>query len=102
MSFGTHRLSKKSGWKEASAEYPRRALLINATWVDSNVPGFMKNVQPEVKYEQAPDILHLEEHEKFVDEKGDTIVTNAQWTRFGSGHRTLARCCKWKAFAQHF
>lgn len=33
--------SKKNGWKEASSDYPRRRLLIKSSWVESNIPKFI-------------------------------------------------------------
>ena len=71
----------KNGYKSCSAEYKTRRLLINAVWVEENVPGFspdgkskvVKLVKPVKEYLHAPDILHLEDEEKFKDENGDII-----------------------------
>ena len=71
--------SAKNGYKECSAEYKSRKLLIKAVWVENNVPGFGKVEEAPIAktttkvYPPAPAILNLEEHEMFKDETGNII-----------------------------
>jgi hypothetical protein len=68
--------SVKTGYKECSAEYKSRRLLINAEWVEANVPGFgmatpaPSATPPPKVYPPAPPILELKDHEKFTDDTG--------------------------------
>ena len=70
--------SAKNGYKTCSAEYKTRRLLIHADWVEENVPGFgnkpaITKVKTSKAYPTAPEILHLEDSEKFRDEDGNVI-----------------------------
>lgn len=75
--------SKKYGWKETSSDYLRRKLLIKASWVESNVPGFIKDLNIEIpkdKYEIAPPILYLDDDEKF-NESGEIVEIEVRGER---------------------
>ena len=75
----------KSGYKECSAEYKSRRLLIKADWVEKHVPGFGAASPAPVKttaaikpvvvkaYQPAPAFLHLEDSEKFIDAAGQLV-----------------------------
>lgn len=75
--------SAKSGYKECSAEYKSRKLLIDADWVEAHVPGFGSHPpapspakiqeKPAKVYAPAPPYLVLNEDEKFKNEKGETL-----------------------------
>jgi hypothetical protein len=63
----------KVGYKECRVDYKGRKLLINADWVDTNVPGFKTPhdappaAKPAKNYQPAPPILYLDESEMFRD-----------------------------------
>ena len=83
--------SKVRGWNRLPQDsaYKVKKLLITKVWVESNVPGFIKidpksggktNV-PVNKYEDAPPLLYLEDHEQFRDEKGNIIEIEVRGER---------------------
>ena len=64
----------KSGWKSCSADYPKGKLLLKADWVYENVPKMVINKDDiKYEYEEAPNVLYLEEHEKFKDINGNIL-----------------------------
>jgi hypothetical protein len=92
--------SVKTGYKECSADYKSRRLLINAEWVEANVPGFgMATPAPSAapqktahkpaaeeptntkSYPPAPPMLELEDSEMFVDDSGKVIEIEVRGER---------------------
>ena len=63
----------KSGWKSCSADYPKGKLLLKADWVHENVPKMAVNKDVKYEYEEAPNVLHLDEEEKFKDVNGNVL-----------------------------
>ncbi len=73
--------NRKKGWIESHEKYPRAKLLLKESWVLNNVP--LMTVGGKIKYviDEAPEILELEEEEKFKDENGDKIEIEVRGDR---------------------
>jgi hypothetical protein len=63
----------KNGWKTCSQECPKGKLLLKAEWVHDNVPKMAVNKDVKYEYEEAPNVLHLDEEEKFKDINGVSL-----------------------------
>lgn len=63
----------KKGWKTCSMECPKGKLLLKAEWVHENVPKMAVNKDVKYEYEEAPNVLYLEDHEKFQDVNGVSL-----------------------------
>jgi hypothetical protein len=69
---------KNDEWVFVNEEYKKAKLLLRKRYVDKNVPKMMKDIDPNEindKYDTplAPEILELEDHEKFKDVDGNLI-----------------------------
>jgi hypothetical protein len=65
-------------WKESDKSYPKAKLFIRKKYVEENVPKMIPNASIEeinkmYDFPIAPDILELDDHEKFRDLLGNTI-----------------------------
>jgi prophage antirepressor-like protein len=81
---------KDGEWIKSNARYCRAKLFLKADYVLQNVPKMMDitetseeaTIKPQkYKYEEAPEILELEEHEKFKDENGEPIEIEVRGER---------------------
>ena len=74
--------NKKDMWIKSTINYPRAKLYLKESYVVNNVPKMMDVIKQELyKYPEAPDILELEEHEKFKDKNGKTIEIEVRGER---------------------
>ena len=65
---------KGDNWIRSTANYPRAKLFLREEYVVKNVPKMMDEVKQELyKYPEAPEILELEDTEKFKDKDGKII-----------------------------
>ena len=65
---------KTNMWIKSSEDYMKSKLLLTEEWTINNVPKMMENENKELyKYEEAPDILLLNDDEKFKDENDNII-----------------------------
>jgi hypothetical protein len=91
-------LSKKFGWKPCANQIkpPTKAvLLLLESWVIANVPKMMPE-SAETKetlydYPKAPDILHLDDNEKFKDADGVAVEIETRGERTSKGIYFLAK-----------
>jgi len=73
---------KNDIWVKSEIKYARAKLYLKEEYVVKNVPKMMDVVKQELyKYPEAPDILELEEHEKFKDKNGKTIKIEVRGER---------------------
>lgn len=69
----------KLGYRECSAEYKSRKLLIDADWVEKNVPSFGNTAspppipRPAKIYPPVPPYIALKADEKFTNEQGERL-----------------------------
>ena len=79
--------------KDQTKPANKNTLLYRYKWVTDNVPAYMKesvkkekedNGEKLYKYETAPNILELEEHEKFKDNEGNVYDIEVRGDRFVS------------------
>jgi len=73
---------KNDIWVKSEIKYARAKLYLKEEYVVKNVPKMMDVVKQELyKYLEAPEILELEEHEKFKDKNGKTIKIEVRGER---------------------
>jgi len=73
---------KKDIWIISEIKYARAKLYLKEEYVIKNVPKMMDVVKQELyKYLEAPEILELEEHEKFKDKNDKTIKIEVRGER---------------------
>jgi hypothetical protein len=73
---------KNNKWIKSTANYPRAKLYLKESYVVHQVPKFMDKVKQELyKYEEAPDILELEDEEKFKNKDGKFIEIEVRGER---------------------
>lgn len=95
-------LSKKHGWKLSTNQNKpsnkAKALLIE-DWVIENVPKMKPDsnetkeaiAESEYEYPEAPDLLRLEESEKFKDDTGESVEIETRGERTANGVYFLAK-----------
>jgi len=65
---------KNDKWIKSTMNYPRAKLYLTEEYVVKNVPKMMDKIKQELyKYPEAPEILELEDNEKFKDKNGKII-----------------------------
>lgn len=65
---------KDNKWIESSSKYAKSKLLVTRQWTKTNVPKFKDVVNgDDYEYPEAPDILELEDDEKFKDADGNVL-----------------------------
>lgn len=88
-------VNRGSNWTKSYESNTRSTLLVPKEWVDSHIPAFIskihlsRSIKTPTKskvYEYAPDILELEEHEKFRDTDGNVIDIEVR------GERDINNC----------
>ena len=73
---------KDGKWIKSTKIYQKAKLLITENWVLNNVPKFMNEItETSYQYEVAPDILDLNNDEKFKDELGNIIEIEVRGER---------------------
>ena len=78
---------KDNKWIKSTKTYQKAKLLIKEDWVLNNVPKFMNEItEISYQYEEAPDILDLNNDEKFKDEQGNIIEIEVR------GERNYNKC----------
>ena len=73
---------KKESWFKYERKYPKAKLFLTKEWVENNVPKF-KDISNDDDYEcpPAPDILELNDSEKFKDTDGNVLDIEVRGTR---------------------
>lgn len=91
-------LSKKFGWtscRHQDKPSTKGKLLLLESWVIANVPKMMSesNESKEENYEypEAPELLFLEDGEKFKDDEGNVVDIETRGTRTSKGIYFLAK-----------
>ncbi len=73
---------KNDIWIKSSVNYPRAKLYLKEEYVVKNIPKMMDVVKQELyKYEEAPEILELEDDEKFKDHNNKIIEIEVRGER---------------------
>lgn len=93
--YATH--SKRKGWTSDSQDNPSKKakLLLLESWVAKNVPKMMEDggdmEGDNREYQEAPDLLHLEDDEKFQDSDGNVVEIETRGERTHKGIYFLAK-----------
>jgi hypothetical protein len=74
---------KNNAWKESNASNKKSKLLLKKIWVETYVPKMAEAGSSEAKYdvEPAPDLLYLDDEEKFKDEDGQPLEIEVRGER---------------------
>ena len=91
--------AKRKGWSSDDQEKPckKAILLLRRNWVEKNIPRMMTGEdgggehQNGYEYPEAPDLLILEDEEKFRDHKGVTVDIETRGERTPKGIYFLAK-----------
>ena len=89
--------AKRKGWSSDDQEKPckKAILLLRRNWVEKNIPRMMTGEDGEhqkgYEYPEAPDLLILEDEEKFRDHKGVTVDIETRGERTPKGIYFLAK-----------
>jgi len=74
-------------WIKSTSTYPKAKLCLKEEWTITNVPKMMDIIKQELyKYEQLPEILQLEDREKFHDKNGKILNIEVR------GDRKVNKC----------
>lgn len=91
-------LSKKSGWvvcKDQDKPPSKAKLLLLESWVTTNVPKMMpdsdESKDEKYEYPEAPELLFLEDDEKFKDDDGNIVDIETRGERTSKGIYFLAK-----------
>jgi FtsZ-binding cell division protein ZapB len=84
---------KKGGWRLSDNQAnppPKANLLLSKDWVESNIPKMMngldeKEVKEKYDCPEAPNIIELEDNEKFKDEEGNPLEIETRGERSVDG-----------------